>query len=237
MEEQALFRPLAEPLRRKRSAAAMYIAPESGVPTAEAEAMMDRKLRRCDVISPFCSTSTSRSSESASRKRKIGEDERNREGRRSAVLHDHLRCGAGEEATKMEKRLRLQVGGESSATAVSCRQKRSRDSKGVQDEDQEERSREPKRRQSMAHAEGDTASRKRRTREEDEELAQATSTTTSTRADHEGHPSGRRKRVRESSAEVDPLFNTWNYWKVPLETELEELDDDSDEDGTGMRLT
>ncbi|ELR24666.1 uncharacterized protein ACA1_172930 [Acanthamoeba castellanii str. Neff] len=89
----------------------------------------------------------------------------------------------------------------------------------------------------MAHAEGDTASRKRRTREEDEELAQATSTTTSTRADHEGHPSGRRKRVRESSAEVDPLFNTWNYWKVPLETELEELDDDSDEDGTGMRLT
>jgi hypothetical protein len=25
--------------------------------------------------------------------------------------------------------------------------------------------------------------------------------------------------------------------QVPLETELEELDDDSDEDGTGMRLT
>ncbi len=179
--------------------------------------MMGCKLRRCDVVSPFCSTSTSRSSESASRKRKNGEDERNREGRRLAALHDHLRCSTEEEPANLGKRLRLQVGGESSATtAVSCR-KRGRDSEGVQDEDQEERSREPKRRQSTAHAEGDTvSSRKRRTREEDEELAQATSSTTSTRADtrYEGHPSGRRKRVRESPAEVDPLFNTWNYWKV-----------------------
>jgi hypothetical protein len=36
------------------------------------------------------------------------------------------------------------------------------------------------------------------------------------------------KRMKENPVKVDPLFNTWNFWKVPLETLTEDLEDKED---------